>query len=62
MQRRPYDFYVDQILWLKEMKLEIEKRYGRHITANVMVQLALDMLIQDYERNQDHPGISRFAV
>ena len=50
-QRRPYDFYADQILWMKEMKLDIEKRYGKTIAANAMVQLALDMLIEDYERN-----------
>ncbi len=62
VQRRPYDFYVDQILWLKEMKLEIEKKYGRHITANVMVQLALDLLIQDYERNKDRSKLVRELV
>ena len=55
-QRRPYDFCVDQILWLNRMKLEIYERYRRRVTANAMVQLALDLLIQDHhargERSQ----------
>ena len=52
-RRRPYDFYTDQILWLKEMKLEIEKTYSQSVTANAMVQLAVDLLIEDYERNKE---------
>ena len=52
-ERRPHDLYRDQILWLKETKLEIEKRYGQRVTANAMVQLALDLLIADYDRNED---------
>ena len=52
-ERRPYDFYQDQVLWLKEIKLEIEKRYGRRVTANAMVQLAVDLLIEDYRRNKE---------
>ena len=49
-ERRPYDFYRDQVFWLKEIKLEIEKVYGRNIPANAIVQLALDLFIEDYER------------
>ena len=52
-ERRPHDLYRDQILWLKETKLEIEKRYGQLVTANTMVQLALDLLIADYQRNKE---------
>ena len=52
-ERRPYDFYQDQVLCLKEIKLEIEKRYGRRVTANAMVQLAVDLLIEDYRRNKE---------
>ena len=52
-ERRPHDLYRDQILWLKETKLEIEKRYGQLVTANAMVQLALDLLIADYDRNRE---------
>ena len=53
VERRPYDFYRDQVLWLKGTKLEIEKRYGRRITANAMVQLALDVLIKDYQHSKE---------
>jgi len=52
-ERRPYDFYQDQVLCLKEIKLEIEKRYGRRVTANAMVQLAVDLLVEDYRRNKE---------
>ena len=52
-ERRPHDLYRDQILWVKETKLEIEKRYGQLVTANAMVQLALDLLIADYQRNKE---------
>jgi len=46
--RRPYDFFRDQVLWLNRTKVEIEERYGLQVTANAMVQLALDLLIMDY--------------
>lgn len=49
VERRPYDFYSDQVLWLNRMKVEIQARYGRKVTANAMVQLALDLFIQDYK-------------
>lgn len=52
-ERRPYDFFHDQVLWLKETKLEIEKRHGKTIPANAMVQLAVDLLIEDYEKNKE---------
>ena len=50
IERRPYDFFHDQVQWLNRMKVTIEERYHRKITANAMVQLALDRLIQDYQR------------
>jgi hypothetical protein len=62
IQRRPYDFYFDQILWMKEMKLALEKRYGKTIAANAMVQLALDMLIEDYERNRERSKLVTVLV
>ena len=48
IERHPYDFYVDQVLWLNRMKVQLQERYGCRITANSMVQLALDTLIHDY--------------
>ena len=53
IERRPYDFYRDQLLWLKRTKVEIEERYGSRVTANAMVQLALDLFIEDYKRRKE---------
>ena len=50
IERRPYDFFHDQVQWLNRMKVTIEERYHRKVTANAMVQLALDRLIEDYQR------------
>ena len=52
LERRPYDFFRDQVLWLNRMKVEIEERYGRRVTANAMVQLALDAFIEDYKKRK----------
>jgi len=49
-ERHPYDFFRDQILWLNRVKVEIQEQYGRRVTANAIVQLALDLLIEDYRR------------
>jgi hypothetical protein len=51
--RRPYDFFRDQILWLNKTKVEIQEKYGRRVTANAMVQLAVDWLMQDYKRRKE---------
>ena len=53
LTRRPYDFFQDQVLWLNRTKVEIQERYDRRITANAMVQLALDLLITDYKRRKE---------
>lgn len=52
-ERRPYDFFRDQILWLNKTKVEIQEKYGRKVTANAMVQLALDLFIQDHKRRKE---------
>lgn len=53
LTRRPYDFFQGQVLWLNRTKVEIQERYDRRITANAMVQLALDLLIADYKRRKE---------
>lgn len=53
-ERHPYDFYVDQILWLNHMKVQLQETYGCRITANAMVQLALELFIQDYRKRGSH--------
>jgi len=52
-ERRPYDFFRDQILWLNKTKVEIQEKYGRKVTANAMVQLALDLFIKDHKRRKE---------
>lgn len=61
-ERRPYDFYRDQVLWIKQMKLEIETRYGIRVSQNAIVQLAMDMFISDYERNKERSNLIRELV
>ena len=53
LTRRPYDFFQDQVLWLNRTKVEIQELYDRRITANAMVQLAMDLLIADYNRRKE---------
>jgi len=48
--RRPYDFFEGQVQWLNRKRLEIEEQYGVRVPANAMVQLAVDLLIEDFER------------
>ena len=52
-QRHPYDIFRDQILWLNKTKVSIQERHGCVVTANAMVQLALDLLIDDYKEKKD---------
>lgn len=48
--RRPYDFFEEQVQFLNRKRLEIEEQYGLRVPANAMVQLAVDLLISDFER------------
>jgi hypothetical protein len=34
-------------------KVEIQEKYGQRVTANAMVQLAVDWLMQDYKRRKE---------
>ena len=52
-QRHGYDIYKDQILWLNKTKVGIQERHGCLVTANAMVQLAMDLLIEDYKKRKD---------
>jgi len=56
-ERNSYDFYKDQILWLNKIKVEIQEKYGRRVTANTIVQLALDLLIQDYRKRGERSSL-----
>ena len=54
--------YRDQVLWLRQVQLDVEKRYGRRITGNAMVQLAVDWLATDYRKNRSHSRLIRELV
>ena len=60
--RRPYDFFRDQLLWLNRTKVEIQEEYGRRVTANAMVQLALDLFIEDYKRRKERSKLITHLV
>ena len=61
-QRRPYDFFRDQLLWLNRTKVEIQEKHGRRVTANAMVQLALDLFIEDYKRRKERSKLITHLV
>ena len=61
-ERRPYDFFRDQVLWLNKTKVEIQERYGRRVTATAMVQLALDLFIQDYKTKKERSKLVTHLV
>ena len=61
-ERRPYDFFRDQVLWLNKTKVEIQENYGRRVTANAMVQLALDVFIEDYKRRKERSKLVNYLV
>jgi len=62
VEHRPYDFFQDQIRWLNRRKVELEERYGKRVTANAMVQLAVDLLIADYELDPEDSQVVRVLV
>jgi hypothetical protein len=52
-ERRPYDFFRDQLLWLNRTKVEIQEKYGQRVPATAMVRLAVDLLMQDHKRRKE---------
>ena len=62
IEHRPYDFYQDQVRWLNRKKVELEEEYGKLIPATAMVQLAVDLLIADYEANRQDSQLIRVLI
>ena len=62
VERRPYDFYIDQVRWLNRKKLDLEEQYGQRVTANAMVQLAVDLLIADFEERGEDSKLIRTLI
>jgi len=61
-ERHSHDIFHDQVRWLNRAKVEIDERYGRRVTVNGLVQLALDVLRKDYELNKARSNIVRVLV
>ena len=53
IERRSFDFFRHQVLGLNRIKLEIQERHALRVSANAMVQLAVDLLIEDYKRRKE---------
>lgn len=62
VEHRPYDFFQDQVRWLNRKKVEFEEQHGKRIAATAMVQLAVDMLIADFEANGEDSQLVRVLV
>jgi hypothetical protein len=62
VEHRPYDFFSDQVRWLNRTKLDIDERYGKRIPATAMVQLAVDLLIADFEADSQDSYVIRVLL
>lgn len=62
LERHSHDIYHDQVRWLNRVKLEFEERYGAKVTGNVMVQLALDLLRDNFEAEGERSNLVRVLV
>jgi len=61
-ERYSHDLFKDQSRWMNRVKLEIEEKYGRRVTGNEIVQLALDHLMTDYQRSKSKSTLIRALV
>lgn len=59
LERHSHDIFRDQGRWLNRVKVDIEERYGRRVTGNQIVQLAIEQLRDDYETNGDDSTLIR---
>ena len=62
VEHRAYDYFQDQVRWLNRRKVELEEAYGKQVAATKMVQLAVDLLIADYEENAEGSQIVRVLI
>lgn len=60
--RHSHDIFQDQIRWLNRLKLELSERYDVPVTGNAMVQLAVDMLREDYVRKGGQSRLIRILI
>lgn len=62
VERHSHDIFQDQVRWMNRLKLDLEERHGVKVTGNAMVQLALDIFLNDFERNGDESNLIRVLV
>ena len=60
--RHSHDIFQDQIRWLNRLKLELGERYDVPVTGNAMVQLAVDLLREDYVRKGNQSRLIRVLI
>jgi hypothetical protein len=51
VERHSHDIFRDQVLWINRLKLELEEQYGKRVTSNSIVRLAIDRLRADFEKD-----------
>jgi hypothetical protein len=54
--------FRDQVRWINRIKVDIEENYGRRVTGNQIVQLAMDEIRRDYEQRADESTLIRTLV
>ena len=61
-ERHTYDVFQDQVRWMSRLKLDVEELHNERVTINGIVQLALDLLREDYELNGERSHLIRVLV
>jgi hypothetical protein len=62
IERHSHDIFRDQVRWMNRLKLDLEERRGARVTGNAMVQLAVDLFRDDYERQGEESNLIRVLV
>jgi hypothetical protein len=55
VERHSHDIFRDQVLWINRLKLELEEQYGKRVTSNSIIRLAIDRLRADFEKDGGGP-------
>ncbi len=62
VERYSHDLFKDQVRWINRLKLDIEEQEGVRITGNAIVQLALDLLRDDFDVHSSESALVRVLV
>lgn len=61
-ERHSHDIFRDQVRWMNRTKVDMEETYGKRITSNEIVKLALDLLIDDFKRHGESSKLIRTLI